>query len=188
VKTLNHLRQELLAKRLDLHHDSSLRDELEFKITEFLNETDANCVGIYWPIKSEFDLRPLALDWCSKNPKKKLALPIVRLNEPLIFGEWNQDTTLVKGPQNINEPLLDSFSSKIEPDLLIIPCLGWSLQNHQFWRIGYGGGYYDRTIAEFKKNKHPVKTVGVGYKALEVKEGAWRPQSHDQALDLMIVA
>jgi 5,10-methenyltetrahydrofolate synthetase len=84
--------------------------------------------------------------------------------------------------------LLDSFSSKIDPDLLIIPCLGWSAQNDQFWRIGYGGGYYDRTIAEFKKNKHSVKTVGVGYKALEVKEGAWRPQSHDQALDLMIVA
>jgi 5,10-methenyltetrahydrofolate synthetase len=95
---------------------------------------------------------------------------------------------LVKGPQNINEPLLDSFSPKIQPDLLIIPCLGWSTQNDQFWRIGYGGGYYDRTIAEFKKNKRFVKTVGVGYKALEVKEGAWRPQSHDQALDLMIVA
>ena len=188
MKTLNHLRQELLAKRLDLHQDSSLRDELESKITQLLNETDANCVGIYWPIKSEFDLRPLALDWSSKNPKKKLALPTVKLNEPLIFGEWNQDTTLVKGPQKINEPLLDSFSSKIDPDLLIIPCLGWSLQNDQFWRIGYGGGYYDRTIAEFKKNKHSVKTVGVGYKALEIKEGAWRPQSHDQALDLMIVA
>ena len=135
MKTLNHLRQELLAKRLDLHQDSSLRDELESKITQLLNETDANCVGIYWPIKSEFDLRPLALDWSSKNPKKKLALPIVKLNEPLIFGEWNQDTTLVKGPQNINEPLLDSFSSKIDPDLLIIPCLGWSEQNDQFWRI-----------------------------------------------------
>jgi 5,10-methenyltetrahydrofolate synthetase len=145
-------------------------------------------VGIYWPIKSEFDLRPLALDWCSKNPKKKLALPIVELNKPLIYGEWNQDTTLVKGPQNINEPLLDSFSSKVKPDLIFIPCLGWSSQNEQFWRIGYGGGYYDRTIAEFKKNKQAVKTVGVGYKALEVKEGAWRPQSHDQALDLMIVA
>jgi 5-formyltetrahydrofolate cyclo-ligase len=66
--------------------------------------------------------------------------------------------------------------------------LGWSNQNEQFWRIGYGGGYYDRTIAEFKKDKRSVKTLGVGYKALEVKEGAWRPQSHDQALDLMIVA
>lgn len=186
MKTLNHLRQELLAKRQNLHQDSSLRSELEIKISEFLSETDAHCVGIYWPIKSEFDLRPLALDWCAKHPKKKLALPIVELNKPLIFGEWNQDTTLVKGPQNINEPLLDSFSSKIEPDVLIIPCLGWSKQDDQFWRIGYGGGYYDRTIAEFKKNGHPLQTVGVGYKALEVKEGAWRPQSHDQALDLMI--
>jgi 5-formyltetrahydrofolate cyclo-ligase len=159
VKTLNHLRQELLAKRLVLHQDSSLRDELEIKISQFLNETDANRVGIYWPIKSEFDLRPLALDWCSKNPKKKLALPIVRLNEPLIFGEWNQNTTLVKGPQNINEPLLDSFSPKIQPDLLIIPCLGWSTQNDQFWRIGYGGGYYDRTIAEFKKISASLKRL-----------------------------
>jgi 5,10-methenyltetrahydrofolate synthetase len=187
VKTLNHLRQELLAKRQDLHQDSSLRSELEIKISEFLGETDANCVGIYWPIKSEFDLRPLALDWCAKHPKKKLALPIVELNKPLIFGEWNQDTTLVKGPQNITEPLLDSYSSKIEPNVLIIPCLGWSKQDDRFWRIGYGGGYYDRTIAEFKKNGRPLQTVGVGYKALEVKEGAWRPQSHDQALDLMIV-
>ncbi len=186
MKTLNHLRQELLAKRQDLHQDSSLRSELEIKTSECCTETDANCVGIYWPIKSEFDLRPLALDWCAKHPKKKLALPIVELNKPLIFGEWNQDTTLIKGPQNINEPLLDSFSSKIEPDVLIIPCLGWSKQDDQFWRIGYGGGYYDRTIAEFKKNGHPLQTVGVGYKALEVKEGAWRPQSHDQALDLMI--
>jgi len=188
VKTLNHLRQELLTKRLDLHQDPSLREELETKVSQFLNETNANYVGIYWPIKSEFDVRPLALDWSAKNPKKKLALPVVHLNKPLMFGEWNQDTTFVKGPQNINEPLLDSFSSKIEPDLLIIPCLGWSIQNNQFWRIGYGGGYYDRTIAEFKKNNRFVQTVGLSYKALEVKEGAWRPQSHDQALDLMIVA
>jgi len=188
VKTLNHLRQELLTKRLDLHQDPSLREELETKVSQFLNETNANYVGIYWPIKSEFDVRPLALDWSAKNPKKKLALPVVQLNKPLMFGEWNQDTTFVKGPQNINEPLLDSFNSKIEPDLLIIPCLGWSIQNNQFWRIGYGGGYYDRTIAEFKKNNRFVQTVGLSYKALEVKEGAWRPQSHDQALDLMIVA
>ena len=188
MKTLNHLRQELLTKRLDLHQDPSLREELETKVSQFLNETNANYVGIYWPIKSEFDVRPLALDWSAKNPKKKLALPVVQLNKPLMFGEWNQDTALVKGPQNINEPLLDSFSSKIEPDLLIIPCLGWSIQNNQFWRIGYGGGYYDRTIAEFKKNNRFVQTVGLSYKALEVKEGAWRPQSHDQALDLMIVA
>jgi 5-formyltetrahydrofolate cyclo-ligase len=61
------------------------------------------------------------------------------------------------------------------------------MQNDQFWRIGYGGGYYDRTIADFKKNNQSVQTVGLGYKALEVKEGAWRPQSHDQALGVMIV-
>ena len=69
-----------------------------------------------------------------------------------------------------------------------MPCLGWAQHNDQLWRIGYGGGYYDRTLAMLKAASHSVKAVGIAYQDLKVEDGAWRPQIHDQALDQLICA
>ena len=182
---MDSLRQQLLAKRLDLAQDLSLQAQLESMLTDFFNHLKANCVAIYWPIQGEPDLRPMALKWLLKDSSRTLALPVVQANAPLTFAPWNKDSPLMKGPQGIPEP--QAQAKFIQPDVLMIPCLGWSFQNYQFWRIGYGGGYYDRTLSDWKDHGHAFKAIGVGYRGLEVKEGDWRPQKHDQALDSVLL-
>lgn len=186
MTTLNPLRQQLLNKRLSLNKDLSLREKLESSLNKYLEKVDAATLAIYWPINSEFDPRPIALEWSSKGGYKKLALPVVKVGQPLLFAEWHEGDVLAKGPQGILEPLVARQNTFLSPDIILIPCLGWSKQNGQLWRVGYGGGYYDRTIAMFKASNHPIKSVGISYKDLQVEEGAWRPQLHDQALDELI--
>ena len=188
MKTLNNLRQNLLEIRLRSNRDDVQRKSLENKVAAFFDQLNDCCVAIYWPINSEFDLRPLALNWARYHTNRTIALPIVQLNEPLQFGNWTEATTMQKGPQGINEPLIASNSDCVRPDIIIAPCLGWSDQNEQFWRIGYGGGYYDRTLAFYKKEQHNCRSIGVAYNSQKVGEGDWRPQEHDQALDLIISA
>lgn len=188
MKTLNSLRQELLSKRLDLHKNLELRGQLEKQLSESFEQVKEGCIAIYWPINSEFDPRPLALNWARQAPNRTLALPIVKPDQALLFGEWRNGDQLQKGPQGIPEPVLGDDKTSIQPDVIVIPCLGWAKYQQQFWRVGYGGGYYDRTLEALRQSKHPLKAIGVAYQALEVKEGAWHPQSHDQALDELICA
>ncbi len=182
---MDSLRQQLLAKRLNLAQDLALQAHLESMAVDFFNHLKADCVAIYWPIQGEPDLRSIALKWLAKDPSRKLALPVVKPNAPLTFAIWNKDSTLIKGPQGIPEPTIGS--NCVQPDVIMIPCLGWSFQNNQFWRIGYGGGFYDRTLSNMKDRGLSYQAIGVGYRSLEVKEGDWRPQTHDQALDSVLL-
>jgi 5,10-methenyltetrahydrofolate synthetase len=188
VKTFNTLRQELLAKRLALSQHGELHRALEEMLSNYLAVHEVNCLGIYWPIKGEFDPRPCALDWVEKSPTRKIALPIVTVDSPLTFGTWESETPLAKGHASIPEPVIGNFSKEVTPDLLLLPCLGWSYQNDQFWRIGYGGGYYDRTLEHYKKLHLPTQAIGLAFDAQEVKEGDWRPQIHDQPLTVLLKA
>lgn len=188
MKTFNALRQELLEKRLALSHHAELHQSLEKMLSDYLATHKVNSLGIYWPIKGEFDPRPCALEWVEKSASRKLALPIVTVGKPLTYGTWEQDTTLVKGHASIPEPLLGESSKEIIPDLLLLPCLGWSYQNNQFWRIGYGGGYYDRTLERYAQLQLPTKALGLAFKVQEVKEGDWRPQTHDHPLSDLLKA
>jgi 5,10-methenyltetrahydrofolate synthetase len=188
VKTLNSLRQYLLDKRLSLNKDLSLRARLEDGLIKYLEKIDVANLAIYWPINSEFDPRPIALDWVRNGNQKKLLLPTVKIGQPLLFGEWQDGDKLIKGPQGIPEPIINDQNKFVSPDIILLPCLGWAQHNDQLWRIGYGGGYYDRTLAMLKAANHSVKAVGIAYQDLKVADGAWRPQIHDQALDQLICA
>lgn len=188
MKTLNSLRQHLLDKRLALNKDLSLRERLEDGLVKYLEKVETGTLAIYWPINSEFDPRPIALNWVRTGSQKKLALPVVKIGQSLLFGEWHDGDSLIKGPQSIPEPIISEQNKLLIPDHILLPCLGWSEQEGHIWRIGYGGGYYDRTLAAFKTANHSVKAIGISFHDLKVKEDAWRPQSHDQTLDTLICA
>jgi 5,10-methenyltetrahydrofolate synthetase len=186
VKTFNTLRQELLEKRMSLSHNAKTHQALEKILSDYLNQHTINCLGVYWPIKGEFDPRPCALNWAKQDPCRTLALPIVKIGAPLLYGTWNNSTSLTKGPQSIPEPIINEHSKITYPDVLLMPCLGWSYQNNRFWRIGYGGGYYDRTLAHHAQLQLATKALGLSFNQLEVKEGDWHPQPHDQPLDILL--
>ena len=142
----------------------------------------ATTIASYISYADEPDTRALNLQLI--NQGKILLLPRIA-GKNLEWVRWDGDESQISKAKKIAEPKGPAVTELGNVELIVVPALRIDRSGY---RLGQGGGYYDRTNAEFKKNKHPVKTVGVGYKALEVKEGAWRPQSHDQALDLMIVA
>tara|TARA_A100001011_G_C14182995_1_gene787736 strand:- start:194 stop:799 length:606 start_codon:yes stop_codon:yes gene_type:complete len=115
-----------------------------------------NVVAAYISIKTELNLQPTIARLLKIG--KTICLPIiVNQNEPLIFNQWNGKSELTIGQFNV---LIPTTGQKIEPDLIICPLLSY---DEQGYRLGYGGGFYDRTIAGFEKQKRPIFAFGCGY-------------------------
>ncbi len=131
----------------------------------------APVIGVYWPVRGEPDLSA----WYQRLRGRgwRLALPQAAASEPLVFGLWGPAQTLVAGPWQIALP--DPFLP-VEPDLLIVPCVGFDARG---WRLGYGGGFYDRTLAIRR-----IPAIGVARSGGQV--GALVPQTHDIALDAIV--
>jgi 5-formyltetrahydrofolate cyclo-ligase len=132
-------------------------------------------VGIYWPFKGEYDVRPIARQFHARGTR--LALPmVVEKNRPLVFRSWTPGAKLVPGIWNIPVPTDDA--PVVEPDALIVPLVGF---DDEGYRLGYGGGYYDRTLASLRRR--PL-TIGVGFELAELS--TIHPQPHDIPMDAIV--
>jgi len=123
----------------------------------FKNQKNINNLAFYYPINTEVD--PFPIIRLLKKRNLNYCLPIVqKLNLPLIFREWKKETKLV----------VSNFGAKIPcdgallvPDLMLIPLLAY---DDFGYRLGYGGGFYDRTILNFKQNvEKKIFTVGLAF-------------------------
>ncbi|WP_455778053.1 5-formyltetrahydrofolate cyclo-ligase, partial [Burkholderia stabilis] len=104
----------------------------------------------------------------------RAALPVIdEQHAPLAFHAWDAHTPMREGHHRIPEP---ASGIVVVPDLLLIPCVGFDPQRY---RLGYGGGYYDRTLAAWPGDTPPV-TVGIAYEACRVD--ALPAEAHDLAL------
>ena len=119
--------------------------------------TRASVIGVYAAIRSEPDLTASFETWRSRG--QQLALPITERGRPLRFCRWQADTVLEADAFGVPVPVERDW---VEPDCLIIPCVGFHHAGNLVYRIGYGGGFFDRTLAA-----RPVRAVGVAYEALE---------------------
>lgn len=129
----------------------------------------------YWPIKGEPDLRPLLA--ALHDEGVIIALPVVEVRAaPLIFRCWTPGTKMVRGDWNI--PIPPPEAARLTPDITLAPCLGW---DDRCFRLGWGGGYFDRTLAVLKPR--PL-TIGVALTAARLP--TIHPQPHDIALDLIL--
>ena len=118
-------------------------------------ETPATVSG-FWPMKEELDIRPLMIEL--HNEGCQLALPVVvgkRL--PLVFRAWRPGDPLEQGVFNTLHP--SPRRSALEPDALIVPLLAC---DNDGWRLGYGGGFYDRTLRDLRRRRK-VTAVGVAF-------------------------
>ncbi|ACA17318.1 5-formyltetrahydrofolate cyclo-ligase [Methylobacterium sp. 4-46] len=131
-------------------------------------------IGFYWPFRGEYD--PRAVLSSMRERGTRLALPvIVERGQPLVFREWSPGRLMAQGVWNIPVP---ESGEPVFPDLLVVPLVGF---DEQGYRLGYGGGFYDRTIAAMSVKP---RTIGVGFELGRVR--TIYPQPHDIALEEIV--
>lgn len=147
---------------------------IESELRRLLAEMPPQTIGIYMPFKGEFDPRPLVralldLDW-------KAALPaVIEKKQPLEFRAWRPGDAMTPGVYDIPVP---ATRDVVAPTILLVPVVGFDRANY---RLGYGGGYYDRTLAA--ADPRP-KAIGVGFELSRLD--TIHPQPHDIALDIVV--
>lgn len=137
-------------------------------------------ISAYWPIKGELDLRPLMADWHEQGAL--VALPVVeRKASPLVFRRWTPETRMVRGDWNI--PVPPPEAERLSPGIVLAPLVGWAVREDApgGWRLGYGGGYFDRTLAALEPRPF---AIGVGLAASRLT--TIFPQPHDIPLDAIV--
>ncbi len=111
----------------------------------------------YWPIRGEVDALPILHQLLRL--KHRCVLPrVIAPDMPLAFHLWDDITPMVAGEYSIMEP---AFGEERTPNIVIVPIAAFDKNCH---RLGYGGGYYDRTLAELK-SKAPVLAIGLAYES-----------------------
>ena len=134
-------------------------------------------VSGFWPIKEEIDIRPLMIELF--NEGRQLALPVVQgKGLPLLFRAWRPGDPLEAGVFGTLQP--SARRETLEPDALIVPLLACDQEG---WRLGYGGGFYDRTLVGLR-SRRKVTAVGVGFDAQFVPEVPHGPG--DQRIDWLL--
>lgn len=136
--------------------------------------TRARVIGVYAPMRSEPDLVALFEGWRGRG--QQLALPITERASPLRFCRWQAGAELAADAFGVAVPVERDW---VEPDCLVIPCVGFHRAGTLVYRIGYGGGYFDRTLAA-----RPVAAVGVAYDVLETS--GFEPAGFDIPLDVVV--
>jgi len=190
------LRQDLLKQRKEFAVGQSYAQAKERLITglnQFLTK-DGNSlrsIALYWPIQDELDLREALIAWANQNPECRLALPYARPDKHLDFYEWQAGDALTPSQHGVPEPSPNNPSRPaITPDCILIPCVGWSSSiesgKTHYWRLGYGGGYFDRTLADLRQQNPQLLCIGIGFDWQKLNDAQWAAQAHDEPLDMLL--
>lgn len=169
-------RARLIEARLEISAEK--RAEMASRIIQGLDQAigdmKGRLVSLYWPFRGEPDLR----GWMTSIIERggAVALPVVvEKGHPLVFRAYKPGDKLEKGVWNIPIP---AEGESVIPNVVISPIVGFDAQNY---RLGYGGGFFDRTLAAM-----PTKAlvIGIGYEIGRI--ATIHPQAHDIPMDRII--
>lgn len=141
-----------LRKQLSPDDRGEMARQVSARLDDMLGDITGRTIAAYWPIRGELNLR----HWmeAASNRGARICLPVVvEKNQPVEFHHWTPDCAMAKGFWNIPVP---ADSKPVVPDVVIVPLLGVDAQGY---RLGNGGGYYDRTLARLPRD---LMTIGVG--------------------------
>ncbi|TDK41074.1 5-formyltetrahydrofolate cyclo-ligase [Antarcticimicrobium luteum] len=129
----------------------------------------------YLPIRTEIDPRPAMAEAAAHGV---VGVPVIEAaGQPLRFSHWTPDCALVDGPFGAQIPAVAAF---FEPEILIVPLVAFDAQGN---RLGYGGGFYDRTLEQLRSRR---ATLAIGF-AYDAQEDAALPlEDTDQPLDMIV--
>jgi 5,10-methenyltetrahydrofolate synthetase len=169
-------RQRLIEERLavDAEERNARSGRIASRLDAAVGKVSGRIVSGYWPFRGEPDLRNWAIKVIERGGR--IALPVViRKGWPLEFRVWRPGDPLERGVWNI---LVPSRGPSVLPDIVIAPVVGFDGANY---RLGYGGGFFDRTLAAMPRR--PL-VVGVGYAGSRLR--TIHPQPHDIPMDLVV--
>ena len=171
------LRRQLQAERLAMVDRHERCVQLQDVLRVWLVTRGERSIGAYWPIKAEFDALPALFRWSEVDATRRIGLPVIdRQTRHLRFHVWYPGCPMEDDAYGIPKP---KDTAAFEPELLLVPCLGWGPRG---LRLGYGGGFYDRTLAGLSPRPF---TVGIGFAHGHVP---WLlPEAHDVPLDAMLI-
>ena len=169
-------RERLIAARLAINPE--ILDSWRRRMDGYLERSFPGLAGcrlaFCWPIKGEYDARHLARTLRARGALT--ALPVVIApRTPLVFREWHPGIELAKGALDIPYPV---GSQQITPEAVLLPMNGWDARGY---RLGYGAGFFDRTLASLAKK--PL-VIGVSYEL--AKMDTIHPQSWDIPVDYLV--
>jgi len=169
-------RERLVNARLALRTDKL--DTWRTKIDAFIERSFPGLarakLALCWPIRNEYDARHLARRLREKGALT--ALPaVVAPRQPLVFREWHPGVRLEIGALDIPYPV---DSPEVVPDAVLLPMNGWDARGY---RLGYGGGFFDRTLAAAPKK--PL-VIGAAYEMARLE--TIHPQNWDVPVDWLV--
>mgnify|MGYP000010222126 CR=1 FL=1 len=170
------LRKQLQAERQSLVDRHQRSVHLQEVLRVWLVSRQESTIGAYWPIKGEFDSLPALYRWSEAYDNRRIGLPVInRANKQLSFHVWYPGCEMEEDAFGIPKP---KDTAPFAPQMLLVPCVGYGPGG---LRLGYGGGFYDRTLAAIDP---PPITVGVGYAHGFVP---WlEAEPHDVPLDVIL--
>ena len=159
INFLKNNQRNLSSKKREIIHKEANLEKIFFDkiITNLYWFKKRKIIASFMSIKSEISTTSLNLFILQS--KKLLCLPVISKDEDgvLIFKEYSTGDILVKGKYGVREPVNTNI---FIPDIIFAPCLAFDKNG---FRLGYGGGYYDKTISYLKSIKHDFITVGLAY-------------------------
>ncbi|WEK47703.1 MAG: 5-formyltetrahydrofolate cyclo-ligase [Candidatus Andeanibacterium colombiense] len=165
-------RERIIAARMALR--AVERAQMDARISERLEQLIGDPSGLvvsgYWPFRAEQDLRPLLARLAKRGARTALPVVIAK-GQPLEFRVWQAGDPIERGVWNIPIPSKDA--EVVVPDVTIAPVVGFDPGGY---RLGYGGGFFDRTLAALLP--HRPRLLGVGYELQAI------PTIHPQAWDI----
>ena len=176
------LRAELLQARQQMPDRQARVDALQRVMRSWLVGRTDTVIGAYWPIKGEFDPLPALHRWKEDGElqgnaqRLRIGLPVVnKEHKTLTFHAWYPGCPMEEDAYGIPKP---KDTELVVPTLLFVPCVGYGAGGY---RLGYGGGFYDRTLATLQPKPF---TVGLGFTNGYVDD--LEPEPHDQPLEAIL--
>lgn len=169
-------REALVAARLALDQTTlvALRRSIDQHLERAFPGLAGARLGFCWPIRNEYDARHLVRRLRERGAVTVLPVVVTR-DAPLVFRLWKPGIALARGALDIPYP---ADSPEFVPQAVLLPVNGWDAAGY---RLGYGGGYFDRTLAAM--DPRPL-VIGVGYESARIE--TIRPQSWDMPLDYLV--
>lgn len=177
VEEKRHLRDRLLIRRAELFVTGA-SEALARNFFSKVKMKEGAAVAGYWPIRGEIDSRPLmGLLHCRGY---RCGLCVVKnRGEPLVFRSWDPSMKLYSGPFGTSIP--PQGTANLVPEFILVPLLAF---DNAGYRLGYGGGFYDMSIASLRANTNPPIAVGLAYEGQAISSVPH--DSLDERLDWVI--